>query len=202
MNGIIDDTVFTETAIFGTTLEVASDKLKVRSLGITSNELASNAVITAKIADGAVTQAKASDMLVPVGAVMAFAMSAAPTGWLACGNQAVSRATYLALFEAIGTVYGAGDESTTFNLPELRGYFVRGFGTNSDTTESGAFGVKQVDAFKSHSHGFDLFANSTSNGTFNEAGASGTFTGTGSTYLVGGGETRPKNIAMLYCIKY
>jgi hypothetical protein len=61
MNGIIDDTVFTGDAIFGTTLEVASGKLKVRAQNITSNELASNAVITAKILDGSVTSSKILD---------------------------------------------------------------------------------------------------------------------------------------------
>ena len=61
MNGIIDDTIFDETAVFGTTLEVASGKLKIRSAGITSNELASNAVITAKILDGSVTSSKILD---------------------------------------------------------------------------------------------------------------------------------------------
>jgi hypothetical protein len=58
MNNIIDDTIFDETAVFGTTLEVASGKLKVRSQNITSNELASNAVITAKIANGSITNDK------------------------------------------------------------------------------------------------------------------------------------------------
>jgi hypothetical protein len=58
MNGIIDDTVFTGDTVFGTTLEVASGKLKVRAQGITSNELSSNAVTTAKIIDGSITNDK------------------------------------------------------------------------------------------------------------------------------------------------
>jgi hypothetical protein len=58
MNNIIDETTFTFDAIFGTTLEVTSGKLKVRSLGITSNELAANAVTTAKITDGSITNDK------------------------------------------------------------------------------------------------------------------------------------------------
>lgn len=57
----------------------------------------------------------------PVGSVIAFAGSSAPTGWLLCAGQAVSRTTYASLFALIGTTYGSGDGSTTFNLPDLRG---------------------------------------------------------------------------------
>jgi hypothetical protein len=62
----------------------------------------------------------------PAGAVMHFAQATAPNGWLVCNGQAVSRTTYAALFTAIGTTYGAGDGSTTFSLPDLRGEFIRG----------------------------------------------------------------------------
>jgi hypothetical protein len=55
------------------------------------------------------------------GMVAAYAGSSAPSGWLLCDGTAVSRTTYSALFAAIGTSYGAGDGSTTFNLPDLRG---------------------------------------------------------------------------------
>jgi microcystin-dependent protein len=55
-----------------------------------------------------------------------FAGATAPAGWLLCYGQAVSRATYAALYLAIGTVHGAGDGSTTFNIPDLRGRTVAG----------------------------------------------------------------------------
>jgi microcystin-dependent protein len=58
---------------------------------------------------------------VPVGSVTAFAGSSAPSGWLLCGGQTVSRTQYSGLFLTIGTTYGAGDGSTTFTLPDLRG---------------------------------------------------------------------------------
>lgn len=58
---------------------------------------------------------------VPVGSVTAFAGSSAPNGWLMCGGQTVSRTQYASLFSVIGTTYGAGDGSTTFALPDLRG---------------------------------------------------------------------------------
>lgn len=62
----------------------------------------------------------------PAGVVAPFAGATAPTGWLLCYGQAVSRTTYAALFAAIGTTYGAGDSSTTFNLPDLRGRVAAG----------------------------------------------------------------------------
>jgi microcystin-dependent protein len=204
MNNIIDQTTMTGDAILGTTLEVADGKLKIRSQGITSNELASNAVKTIAIEDGAVTQAKAANMLIPAGAVMAFAMNAVPTGWLLCNGGFHSRTVYAALFVAIGTSYGSGDGSTTFTVPDLQGHFVRGFGTAAG---SGAFGVKQDDDFKAHTHGFVSGRNYTVPTTTTGDGRARDSTqgkvDTVVTFDNGTGtETRPKNIAMLYCIKY
>jgi microcystin-dependent protein len=153
LNNIIDQTTFTGDAIQGTTLQVVSPgKLAVNAGGITSNELATSSVTANAIADGAVTQAKTNNSLIPSGAIMAFAMNGAPTGWLAANGSAVSRTTYSNLFAAIGTTYGAGDGSTTFALPDLRGYFVRGSGTNSDGTASGTFGAKQAASLLNHTH--------------------------------------------------
>lgn len=64
--------------------------------------------------------------LIPSGVVLPYAGSTAPTGYLLCYGQAVSRTTYANLFAAIGTTYGSGDGSTTFNLPDLRGRFPLG----------------------------------------------------------------------------
>jgi hypothetical protein len=61
-----------------------------------------------------------------VGEVAIYAGSTLPSGWLFCYGQAVSRTTYSALFTAIGTTYGTGDGSTTFNLPDLRGRVIAG----------------------------------------------------------------------------
>jgi len=209
MNNIIDETTFTGDAIQGTTLQVVSPgKLAVNAGGITSNELASGAVTTNALADGAVTQAKASNMLLPAGAIMAFAMNGAPTGWLGANGSVVSRTTYANLFTAIGTTYGAGDGSTTFQLPDLRGYFVRGVGVagqngaNGDGTVSDTFGVKQADEIKSHNHSyfsaFYPYSSLAVGGGANQYFFANQENTTGAT---GGTETRPKNIAMLYCIK-
>jgi len=62
----------------------------------------------------------------PTASLLAYAGSTAPAGWLLCGGQAVSRTTYATLFGIIGTTYGAGDGSTTFNVPDLRGRVVAG----------------------------------------------------------------------------
>jgi hypothetical protein len=81
----------------------------------------------------------------PVGAVTAFAGSVAPTSWLLCAGQAVSRTVYAPLFAVIGTTYGSGDGSTTFNLPDLRGRTVAGEddmgGTAANRLTSGGSGI-------------------------------------------------------------
>ena len=199
-------------------------------------ELATNAETQAGTdATRAVTPAglaSAASLFVPPGAVMPFAMAVAPSGWLASNGAVVSRTTYAALFSAIGTLYGAGDGSTTFALPDLRGYFVRGSGTNADGTASGTFGAKQADTTGPHTHSgttgndspdhthgyYDRFTS----GGFNQTAGSGSpqysqtenrNTGgasarhqhsfsTSSQSPAGTTETRPKNIAMLYCIKF
>ena len=215
MNNIIDQTTITTDAIIGTTLDVASGKLKIRSAGVTSNELGTNSVTSNAILNGAVTQEKASNMLVPTGAIMAFAMNSNPTGWaLANGASVNTTGIYAALFAAIGYTYGGSGGS--FNLPDLRGYFVRGTGTNSDGTSSGGFATKQTDTLQNITGTAGRFQSS-----FAGVTSSGVFTLSAGTYTVGGGgsgayqtvdfdasrvartstETRPRNIAMLYCIK-
>ncbi len=76
--------------------------------------------------------------VMPVGCVIPFAGAAAPTGWLLCQGQAVSRTTYAQLFSVIGTTYGSGDGSTTFNLPDMRGRVAVGSDANSLGSQVGA----------------------------------------------------------------
>jgi microcystin-dependent protein len=149
-------------------------------------------------------------------------MNVVPSGWLAANGAAVSRTLYPALFAAIGTLYGAGNGSTTFALPDLRGYFVRGTGKNTDNTESGTFGQNQADAFKSHAHSTsgELPTNNGSAGYKLPGSKVRVQSGVGNSEVFsavldgaviyhghtisseGGTETRPKNIALLYCIKF
>jgi microcystin-dependent protein len=195
---------------------------------IVTADLVDANVTTAKIANGAVTQEKlnSSVTLVPTGAIMPFAMNTAPSGWLAANGSAVSRTTYAALFAAIGTTYGTGDGSSTFTLPDLRASFVRGAGSDGVAT-AGTFGAKQADAVISHTHS-GTTGNDSPDHTHSHSAAVGgssyymyggsglgTFGGstdgastrhqhgftTSSQSPAGATETRPRNIAMLYCIK-
>ncbi len=70
-------------------------------------------------------------MLVPPGAIVAYAGASAPPGWLMCDGSAVSRTEYAALFAAIGVTHGRGDGTSTFNLPDYRGRFLRGVDAGS-----------------------------------------------------------------------
>ena len=82
-----------------------------------------------------------SRALVPTGTVLAFAGSSAPSGFLLCDGRAVSRTTYTSLFSVIGTTYGSGDGSTTFNLPDMRGRVAVGSDANSPGVKVGTKGA-------------------------------------------------------------
>jgi|11BtaG_2_1085332.scaffolds.fasta_scaffold39055_1 microcystin-dependent protein len=132
LNDIANQATFTSASATtdDSTLTLGSSKLKVKDLGITSTQLATDSVITAKIQDGAVTSAKldagAVSVLMPSGSLMPYAGSSAPTGYLLCDGAAISRTTYSALFGLVGTTYGSGDGSSTFNIPDLRGRVIAG----------------------------------------------------------------------------
>lgn len=86
------------------------------------------------------------------GAVAYCAAANAPVGWLKCNGAAVSRATYARLFAAIGTRFGAGD-GTTFNLPDLRGEFIRSWDDGRTLDNGRALGSVQTGQNLSHTHG-------------------------------------------------
>jgi microcystin-dependent protein len=149
-----------------------------------------------------------------VGQVATFAMSTAPTGWLKANGATVSRTTYAALFTAIGTTFGAGDGSTTFLLPDLRGEFIRGWDDGRAVDSGRAIGTAQVDQFQSHLHNSHMRSSATFTGSEGFIGANstgGTTVGMGfpDQYTAAGGgtpragsETRPRNVALLACIKF
>lgn len=100
-----------------------------------------------------------SSVFVPVGAVVAYGSSTAPKGWLSCLGQEVKRGDYPDLFAVIGTTYGSGDGTTTFNLPNLSGRVVVGQGTGAGLTarSMGAAGGAETHALTtnempSHTH--------------------------------------------------
>lgn len=82
-----------------------------------------------------------------VGQVATFAGTTSPAGWLICDGRAVSRGAYPDLFAVIGTNYGSGDGSTTFNLPDCRNEFIRGWTGNTSSV-----GTKFLDTYASHTH--------------------------------------------------
>ncbi len=135
------------------------------------------------------------------GAVVFFAMSSTPPGWLRANGAAVSRTAYAALFSAIGTTFGAGDGATTFNLPDLRGEFARGWDDARGVDAARALGSAQSDGFKSHTH--TVVATVTGAAMTPTSGAYNCLSAAGQeAYATGGTETRPRNIALLACVKY
>lgn len=76
----------------------------------------------------------------PVGSIIPFGKSTAPTGYLNCDGSAVSRTTYADLFTVIGTTFGVGNGTTTFNVPDLRGIFPRGSGTHGSLQDANGAG--------------------------------------------------------------
>jgi len=138
------------------------------------------------------------------GAVAYFAMSTPPTGWLPANGAAVSRTTYAALFTAIGTTYGAGNGSTTFNLPDLRGEFLRGWDNGRGVDSGRIFGSYQAHEIISHAHTLGHGGDDYNSGATNQGWTGIEFGGVEveTTSYYGGTETRPRNIALLACIKY
>ncbi len=148
------------------------------------------------------------------GTVKAWPTDSVPTGYLECDGSAVSRATYPNLFGEIAEIYGVGDGSTTFNLPDYRGEFLRGYDNSSGTdpdaatrTDSGDgtttgdnVGTKQADAFDEHTHSNQLPGNT--HGITTGTDQSVPRSGNGTTGATGGNETRPTNVAVMWIIKY
>jgi microcystin-dependent protein len=114
----------------------------------------------------------------PSGSILMFAGSTAPANWLLCDGTAVSRATYNKLFQAIGTTWGAGNGTTTFNLPDMRGAAPAGVGASTGYTqnETLALGTKYNDQIQEHIH--DI----TGGGGFGQS-ALATFTGTNTAHV-------------------
>ena len=192
---------------------------------VDSGTLATNSVDSAELIDGAVDDVHLASA--SAGLIMPFANTSAPTGFLACDGAAVSRTTYATLFAAIATVWGVGDGSSTFNVPDLRGSFVRGTGSHGTSNMAkgtdfagAAVGAFENDQSQDHLHYLSteskgLGHNSLGgNANYREiqyirAHDFSTWTMTaeprerdsqGTPRI--GDETRPFNASILYCIKY
>jgi microcystin-dependent protein len=166
---------------------------------------------------------------VPTGSVHLMATTTVPSGYLKCNGAAISRTTYSDLFAIIGTTHGEGDGSSTFNVPDLRGEFVRGWDDSRGVDSGRSFGSSQTDQNKSHNHTatstvtdpghFHTTENFVVRSNFQEprnlgVGTDGNANSTGntnskttgitvSTTIANDGATdaRPRNIAMMYVIK-
>ena len=168
---------------------------------------------------------------VPSGAVFCIAVASVPSGYLECNGAAVSRTTFAALFAIIGTQYGSGNGSTTFNIPDLRGEFIRGFDNGKGTDSGRSIATSQSDQNKQHNHPASSSVNDSGHVHATTFDNKKYFPGGGSTSISfggpgsypadvftmssattgisvstttsndGGGETRPRNIAMMYVIK-
>ena len=160
------------------------------------------------------------------GAVMYFAMSGPPTGWVKANGAALNRTTYAELFTAIGTTFGSGDGSTTFNVPDLRGEFLRALDDGAGIDTGRTLGSTQSAANLEHGHyvgtgsftsggggnggaysAGDAYRQINANiSTYRYGGVNTTVYPTDSNALKaqndGGSEARPRNIALLACIKY
>ena len=159
-----------------------------------------------------------------VGSVSYFPATTAPTGWLALYGQTISRSTYSSLWtfanssgnivtdtswnslSAYGS-FGTGDGSSTFRLPDLRGYFVRNWDGGRGVDSGRLIGTQQSDDFRSHSHVLSNALQWPRSGSAvteqNQGGGAEDYNGyVGSTNSAGGTETRPKNLSLLACIKF
>jgi len=148
----------------------------------------------------------------PVGTIIATGSLTPPMGYLYADGTAVSRTQYANLFAAIGTTYGSGDGSTTFNIPNLKGIFARGAGSQTigGITYSATLGTAQGDTMQGHIHSY-YGSNSTGTGSNSlvvQTSQNGPFTGGVSTPATDGtngtprtgSETRPANQALAYHI--
>lgn len=146
-------------------------------------------------------------VIMPIGTIIQSALDNAPAGFLLCNGVAISRTTYAQLFAAIGTRFGAGDGSTTFNLPDMRSRFARGKPNAGSVGDTGGLDEVSltIDNLAAHQHTFNL---RTTSGGFSNGMPQGTASGTSGTYQTnstGSGtphENKPPYIDLNFYIAY
>ena len=206
---------------------------KIPDNNVTANKLKSStstdsdrAVTTNHIRDGAVTQVKLDSALLaalqttfsnPIGTVIWFAGTTAPTGYLKCNGDAIPNGS--GTVQAVTADFSALYAIVSANVPDLRGEFIRGWDDGKGIDSGRGLRTFQSDQWKNHQHVFggdDMIASS-SIGNFASIGSSGNFqydatsnpSGNGRSMYTknspidsGGTETRPRNVSLLACIKY
>lgn len=211
---IADTTAPSTNSMFGQVTSYEETALVISILSISGSGTYANWTIS---------QSSLGVSTVPVGTVIHSAASAAPAGYLKCNGAAISRSVYANLFAAIGTTYGAGDGATTFNVPELRGEFIRSLDDGRGIDSGRAIGTAQGDTMQGHKHNMNMsnIGDAAVYTLTSNAGGQGGIA-VGNTPVSGspslgiaspisdgtngsprtGTETRPRNIALLACIKY
>ena len=178
------------------------------------------------------TETEVLDLARPAGMVCMFATTAAPPGFLKCNGAEVSRTAYARLFARIGTSFGGGNGSSTFNVPDFRGEFLRFWDDGRGVDFARGLGTAQGQMLGSHNHtGATTIEGSHVHGVMEQAGFDNRGVGPGqglrityddgpsfndlnvsmwagahqhtfSTTFAGGAETRPRNVALMACISY
>lgn len=156
---------------------------------------------------------------VPVGQVVQGYWPTPPPGFLLCNGTLVSRAAYPALWAYVNgaglavadatwsatawTLFSQGDGATTFRLPDLRSEFIRGADFSRGVDAGRTLGSWQDDAFKAHAHEMGSEAGGGSNiATPVDSGGVDETAAGGLTSTVGGTETRPRNAALAFCVRF
>ncbi|WP_238888689.1 tail fiber protein [Achromobacter insuavis] len=143
------------------------------------------------------------------GQIAYFATESAPPGWLKANGYLILKTAYPGLFGAVGTKYGPG-EANYFKLLDLRGEFVRGWDDGRGVDSGRAFGTAQFDAFQGHRHRFVSGSGYIGSGTYGAGFSSNSVDDTKVLDAISDGvngtprtanETRPRNVALLACIK-
>lgn len=160
-----------------------------------------------------------TDQKAPAGMVAYFARNTAPNGWIKANGATISRTAYAELFAAIGTTFGSGDGFNTFRLPDLRGEFIRGWADNRTVDSGRVFGSSQGDAIRNitgNAPGGSAarVPESSYNGAFAMSEVASGRVSSGENFglltanfdasrvVPTANENRPRNVALLACIKY
>lgn len=138
--------------------------------------------------------------MIPAGTILTWPTSIPPLGFLACDGSELDRTAYSRLFGVIGTIWGNGNGSTTFDLPDHRGVFLRGWDNGRGLDSGRAFASYQADLIGAHSHTIWRGRATTNTSTNGSGFDNPAFDG--SSGSSGGSETRPKNNSVLFIIRY
>ena len=212
-DGSLDTATYVTAATVGGAVDNTGGQLVLRSgtggfsAGIvttTSLTVNGNATITGILTAtnitgvSSVSDASGGYLSTPPGTIITIAASTAPTGYLKANGASLSTTTYASLFAAIGYTFGGSGGS--FSVPDLRGEFIRGWADDRAVDTGRGFGSSQADDFKSHTHNIPAYNDS--DGGFIDSAAGNSLVSNVTSGSTGGTETRPRNIALLYCIKY